>query len=141
GYSTRYRAPSPRPTSAVDAKSTCKPPNVETTPTGTLSRSAAVGVDSPASPIADTVSGETRTSTGTTSWKASVSLASLTVILTRARPIDRPAASKRTSTEPPAGTSTVCGAADANCMISGSRLSIVTVAGPAVFNWLVTTAP
>ena len=28
GYSTRYRAPSPRPTSAVDARSTCSPPNV-----------------------------------------------------------------------------------------------------------------
>src|SRR5258708_3909032 len=92
--------------------SKCSRPNVVTTPAGTFRRSAAVGFDSPASPIADTVSGETSTSTGMTSWNASVSPASLTVILTRARPVDRPAASKRTSTEPPAGTSTVCGAVD-----------------------------
>ena len=61
-----------------------------------------VGVASSASPIADTVSGETSTSTGMTSSNASVSPASFTVIRTRARPIARPAASKRTSTDPPA---------------------------------------
>jgi hypothetical protein len=52
-----------------------------------------------------------------------------------------PAASKRTSTDPPAGTSTVCGSVLANCIRSGSSDSIVTVAGPPVFSWFVMTAP
>ena len=45
-----------------------------------------------ASPIAETVSGETSTSTGMTSWKASASEPSFTVMRTRARPVVRPAA-------------------------------------------------
>src|SRR4051812_7866132 len=139
GYSTRYFAPSPKPTSAVDAISTRRPPNPGTTPSGTFSRSIAAA--SRTSPTAGTVSGEDNTSTGITSSNASVSPASDTVTRTRARPTVRPAASNLTSTDPPAGTSTICGAVSAKSMTAGSRLVTVTVAAPAVFNWLITTAP
>src|SRR5262245_16192776 len=59
----------------------------------------------------------------------------------RALPIALATASKRTSAAPPAAIGAVSFVWPVISRIDGSRLLIVTVALPLLFNWLVTTAP
>ena len=77
GYSTTYRAPCWRPTSAVDDTSTRRPPTPGTTFFGSSNGTFESGA---ASPYAATVSGDTITSTGMLSSNASPSPPMRTVV-------------------------------------------------------------
>ena len=101
GYSTRYRAPSPSPTSAVEAISRCNPPN----PGTHAGRDASAFLYARIASRPRRMPPRFRARAGLRPGRRPRTRRSrspiLTVICTRARPIALPAPSNRTSTFPP----------------------------------------
>ena len=135
GYSTRYRAPSARPTIAVDEMSTRRPPTPGTTLAGIVSVSVAVGLASVASPYAATVSGRHE------HFDRDDVFERVGLVANLRRHLDPRASNllrrwRRTALHSirrrPSGS--VSSAPVVNSRTSGSRLLIVTVAAPASFN-------
>ena len=126
----------------MDARSTCSPPNVGTTPAGSFRRS-----DGRRIRVARFADRRHRFGRDEHFDRddvlEGVGFAGQLDRHPHARAADRPARPRRSGPRPIRRAARRSSAAprSANCRTAGSRLSIVTVAGPAVFNWLVTTAP